>query len=145
MHRIALLAAILVLCLVPAGVAQAQFGAPSAPDGLTQPPPPPPQQADDFDDDGGLSTLQIVLIFGGAVLVLALIAFVIVRDARRSAPADERPRREGANPPHGKTAGGGPAHNSSMSEIRARERQQAKRAKAKARNVRQQRKKNRPK
>lgn len=144
MHRIALLAAILVLCLVPAGVAQAQFGAPNAPSELTTPPPPPPAQSDDF-DDGGLSTLQIVLIFGGAALVLAVIAFVIVRDARRSAPADERPRREGANPPHAKTASGGPAHNSSMSEIRARERQQAKRAKAKARNVRQQRKKNRPK
>ena len=141
MHRIALFAAILALCLVPVGPAQAQFGAPNAPDGLTEPPPPPPQDADRF-DDGGLSTLQIVLIFGGAALVLALIAFVIVRDARRAAPVDERARRDGSNPSHAKA--GGPAHNSSMAEIRARERAQAKRAKSKAKNVRQQRKKNRP-
>jgi hypothetical protein len=143
MHRIALFAAILVLCCVPAGVAQAQFGAPNAPEQLTQPPPPPPPEAEKF-DDGGLSTLQIVLIFGGAALVLALIAFVIVRDARRAAPADDRPRRDGSNPSHAKSKAGGPAHNSSMAEIRARERQQAKRAKSKAKNVRQQRKKNRP-
>jgi hypothetical protein len=141
MHRIALVAAILALCLVPAGVAQAQFGAPNAPQELTTPPPPPPPKAQKF-DDGGISTLQTVLIFGGATLVLSLIAFVIVRDARRAAPVDERPRRDGANPSHAKA--GAPGHNSSMSEIRARERAQAKRAKAKARNVRQQRKKNRP-
>jgi hypothetical protein len=143
MHRIALLAAILVLCLVPAGVAQAQFGAPQAPQQLTQPPPPPPPEAEKF-DDGGLSTLQIVLIFGGATLVLALIGFVIVRDARRRAPVDEKPRRDGSVPARARAGGGGPAHNSSMAEIRARERQQAKRAKSKAKNVRQQRKKNRP-
>lgn len=141
MHRIALFAAILALCLVPVGTAQAQFGAPNAPDGLTTPPPPPPQEADRF-DDGGLSTLQIVLIFGGAALVLALIAFVIVRDAHRAAPAGDRPRRDGSSAATAKS--GGPAHNSSMAEIRARERAQAKRAKSKAKNVRQQRKKNRP-
>jgi hypothetical protein len=143
MHRIALLAAILVLCLVPTGVAQAQFGAPNAPEQLTKPPPPPPPEADKF-DDGGLSTLQIVLIFGGATLVLALIGFVIVRDARRRAPVDEKPRRDGSGSAKARAGGGGPAHNSSMAEIRARERQQAKRAKSKAKNVRQQRKKNRP-
>jgi hypothetical protein len=141
MHRIALFAAILALCLVPVGTAQAQFGAPNAPQELTKPPPPPPPEAEKF-DDGGLSTLQIVLIFGGATLVLALIAFVIVRDARRAAPVDDRPRRDGANPSHARA--GGPAHNSTMAEIRARERAQAKRAKSKAKNVRQQRKKNRP-
>jgi len=143
MHRIALFAAILALCFVPAGVAQAQFGAPQAPDGLTEPPPPPAQDAERF-DDGGLSTLQLVLIFGGAALVLALIAFVIVRDARRSAPGGDKPRRDGSVPAKAKAGGGGPAHNSSMAEIRARERAQAKRAKSKAQNVRQQRKKNRP-
>ena len=102
MHRIALFAAILALCLVPAGAAQAQFGAPNAPDGLTQPPPPPPPEAETF-DDGGLSTLQPVLIFGGAALVLALIAFVIVRDARRAAPVDER---RGATAPPAKAKAG---------------------------------------
>ncbi len=141
MLRIALLAAMIALCLVPVGAAQAQFGAPSAPNQLTQPPPPPPPEAEKF-DDGGLSTLQTVLIFGGATLVLALISFVIVRDARRAAPVDEPAHRDASSPPHKKA--GAPDHNSSLSEIRARERQQAKRAKAKARNVRQQRKKNRP-
>lgn len=143
MHRIALFAAILALCLVPVGAAQAQFGAPNAPDGLTEPPPPPPPEADTF-DDGGLSTLQLVLIFGGATLVLAFIGFVIVRDARRSAPGDARLRRDGSAAAKAKAGGGGPAHNSSMAEIRARERAQAKRAKSKAKNVRDQRKKNRP-
>jgi hypothetical protein len=113
MHRIALLAAILALCLVPAGVAQAQFGSPQAPQQLTKPPPPPPPKVEKF-DDGGLSTLQIVLIFGGAAFVLALIAWVIVRDARRAAPVDGKPRRDGSSPAKARAGGGGPAHNSSM-------------------------------
>jgi hypothetical protein len=137
MHRIALVAAVLLACLLPAGVAHAQFGAPTAPQQLTQPPPAPAQDNDV--DDGGLSALQIVLIIGGAVAVLALIAFVIVRDARRAAPVEDHPRRDGP----GKSSGG-PAKNASMSEIRARERQQAKRQKAKAKQVRAQRKRNRP-
>ncbi|MGH2944159.1 MAG: hypothetical protein ACRDLN_15445, partial [Solirubrobacteraceae bacterium] len=102
----------------------------NAPSPLTGPPPPPPPAPQKF-DEGGLSTLQKVLIFGSAALVLAAIAFVIVRDARRSAPVDERPRSaaDGA---------GGTARTA-----RERERQQrAKRAKAKA--ARQQRKRNRP-
>lgn len=140
MRRIALVVAILLACLLPAGVAQAQFGAPSAPQELTQPPPAPPQKANDL-DDGGLSTLQIVLIIGGAVAVLALIAFVIVRDARRAAPVDDHPRRDGGT--RGGGSGGAPK-NASLSEIRARERQQAKRQKAKAKQVREQRKRNRP-
>jgi hypothetical protein len=148
MHRIVLVLAILALSLAPAGLAQAQFGAPNAPSPLTQPPPPPPVDNDTGDD--GLSTLQQILIFGSAALVLAVIAFVIVRDARRRAPVDRGSRKSGAGaskPPgsRGAVAASGPAAtDTSASAVRARERQRAKRAKAKAKAVRQQRKHNRP-
>jgi hypothetical protein len=143
MHRIVIVLATLALSFAPAGLAQAQIGGPHAPTPLTQPPPPPPINNDT--GDKGLSTLQQVLIFGSAALVLAAIAFVIVRDARRRAPVEKRPHKSGS-PGHGaKTAatGGAPA-DTSASAVRARERQRAKRAKAKARAVRQQRKRNRP-
>lgn len=133
MHRLAAAFVILVLGLAPAAVAQAQIG-PNVPSPLTEPPPPPPAP-NAFDDDGGMSTLQKVLIFGAAALVLGVIAFVIVRDARRAAPTDERPRGTAAAAGKG-TAGAAKA-------ARERERQQrAKRAKTKA--ARQQRKRNRP-
>ena len=132
MHRLAVVLAILVVGLAPAAVAQAQLG-PNVPAPLTEPPPPPP--APNAFDEGGLSTLQKVLIFGGAALVLAVIAFVIVRDARRAAPPDERPRTAAASTGTGATG--------TAKAARERERQQqAKRAKTKA--ARQQRKRNRP-
>ena len=131
--RIAVLLAILLLGLAAAPLAQAQIG-PNVPQPLTEEPPPPP--APQKFDEGGMSTLQKVLIFGSAALVLAAIAFVIVRDARRAAPVDERPHGGGSS---GASGGAGSAAKSA----RERERQQrAKRAKAKA--ARQQRKRNRP-
>jgi hypothetical protein len=153
MHRIVVVLVILALSLVPAGLAQAQFGTPNAPSPLTQPPPPPPVDRDTGDD--GLSTLQQILIFGSAALVLALIAYVIVRDARKSAPVDKNKAKiKGAKPSGGGTSASRPAGSvraavapvadSSASAERARERQRAKRAKAKAKQVRQQRKHNRP-
>ena len=130
MQRLAALLAIVVVAFAPASFAQAQIG-PNVPEELTEPPPPPPPAPTKF-DDGGLGGLQKLLIFGTAALVLGGIAFVIVRDARRAAPGDERPR--GAA---GKSSGSG-----SAKSARERERQQrAKRAKAKA--ARQQRKRNR--
>jgi hypothetical protein len=145
MHRIVFVLVILALSLAPAGPAQAQFGAPNAPSPLTQPPPPPPVNRDTGND--GLSLLQQVLIFGSATLVLALIAFVIVRDARRAAPVGKRSYKGGAagSPgPGAKNRGGVGAPPATVSEARSRERQRAKRAKAKAKAVRQQRKHNRP-
>lgn len=155
MRRILAVLAILALSLAPAGLAQAQFGAPNAPTPLTQPPPPPPIDNDTGDD--GLSTLQQVMIFGAAALVLGLIGFVIVRDARRRAPVGTgKAKVRGSRPSAGGTsasrpAGGaraavapGPAADTSASSERARERQRAKRAKAKAKQVRQQRRNNRP-
>jgi len=132
MHRLAAVLVILVVGFAPAAVAQAQLG-PDVPAPLTEPPPPPP--APNEFDEGGLSTLQKVLIFGAAALVLGVIAFVIVRDARRAAPPDERPRAAGA------AAGKGTAGAAKAARERERQ-QQAKRAKAKA--ARQQRKRNRP-
>lgn len=130
MHRLAAVFVILLLGLAGAAPVQAQIG-PNVPEPLTEPPPPPPPAPVRF-DDGGLSTLQKVLIFGAAAVVLGGIAFIIVRDARRAAPTDEHPR--------GSTAAGAAG---SAKSARERQRQQrAKRAKAKA--ARQQRKRNRP-
>ena len=123
---------ILLVGLMPLSAAQAQIG-PNVPAPLTEDPAPPPPAPDDF-DDGGLSTLQTLLIFGAAALVLGTIAFVIVRDARRAAPPDERPRATAASTGEGAVG--------SAKSARERERQQrARRAKAKA--ARNQRKRNR--
>ena len=130
MHRLAAALVILAVGLAPATVAHAQIG-PNVPAPLTEPPPPPAPPPNNFDDEG-ITMRQKVLIFGVAALVLGVIAFVIVRDARRVAPTDERPRTA--------TAGG---QKGTAKAAREREREQkAKRAKAKA--ARQQRKRNRP-
>ncbi|HEX4363820.1 MAG TPA: hypothetical protein VHZ75_04665 [Solirubrobacteraceae bacterium] len=139
MRRFLPILALLAICLAPASVAQAQLS-PQLPSQLTQPPPPPPAKPQKF-DDGGLSTLQVVLIFGSASFVLAAIAFIIVRDARRRAPVSDRPRKASAG---GAAGTGAAAAGESASAIRARERQRAKRAKAKAKSARDQRKRNRP-
>lgn len=154
MHRILVVLAISVLvALTPAGLAQAQLGGPQVPTPLTEPPPPPPTIDSDLDDEG-LSGLQQAMIFAGAALVLALIGFAILRDAKRAAPADDRrARNAGGGGDTGRTtkkvrgAPGMPATavDTSASALRARERQRAKRAKAKAKAARNQRKRNRPK
>ena len=133
MHRLAAVLVIFSLGLVPVAVATAQIG-PNVPAPLIEEPPPPPPAPNDF-DEGGISTLQKVLIFSSAALVLAAIAFVIVRDARRAAPVDGNKRD--SKPGAGEGAGG------SAKSARERERRQrAKRAKTKA--ARRQRKRNRP-
>ncbi len=134
MRRLVAVLVILFVGLAPAPIAQAQIG-PDVPEPLTEQPAPPPP-VNEF-DDAGLSTLQKLLIFGAAALVLGAIAFVIVRDARRAAPPDERSRDS--------RAGGESSSGASGSAKAARERereQRAKRARAKA--ARQQRKRNRP-
>jgi hypothetical protein len=127
MRRAAIVLAVLLLSLAPRAVATAQLG-PSAPSPLTQDqsPPPPPVNGN-ANDDGGLSTLQLVLIFGSAMAILALIAWVILRDAHRAAPVENRPL---------------PAADRRLS-ARERERQQRQR-RDKAKAARQQRKRNRP-
>ncbi len=152
MHRIALVLAVLVLSLAPAGLAHAQLGGPNVPTPLQEPPPAPPPIENDLEDEG-LSSLQQLMIFAAALLVLGIIAFVILRDAKRAAPADNRRAKHaggggdtGSATKKAKGAPGMPATavDTSASALRARERQRAKRAKAKAKAARNQRKRNRP-
>lgn len=141
MNRLAaVLAALLLLCLGAPAIASAQFG-PNAPSPLLQQ---DDSNAAPFDEDEGLSTLQLVLIFGGAAIAVGLVAWVIVRDARRKAA----PGRSGSKA--GSGSGSRPAatletspKSSAAKAAREREREKArKRARAKA--ARNQRKHNRP-
>jgi hypothetical protein len=126
-RRLAIVLAALVISLAGVPVADAQLG-PNAPAPLTQNPPPPPAPANtSATDDGGLSTLQLVLIFGSAMLVLAAIAWVILRDAHRAAPVPER------------------SHGPAEQKLSARERERQQRQRRdKAKAARRQRKRNRP-
>lgn len=137
MARLAAVLVILVAALAPLPVAQAQIG-PNVPQPLTEEPAPPPPPPNNGFDDGGTSLFQKVLIFGAAATVLGVIAFVIVRDARKSAPVGDR---KPSTSPAGATGAGGAS--GAARSARARERRQrAKRQKARA--ARQQRKRNRP-
>ncbi|MDX6718608.1 MAG: hypothetical protein QOJ63_862 [Solirubrobacteraceae bacterium] len=128
MNRFAPLLAALLLTLAAPPLATAQLGPTNVPTPLTQ--------TDDsqttaapIEEDNGLSTWQLVLIFGGAIGFIAVIAWVIMRDAHRAAPAPARGRA--------------PDPVATKKSAREREREQArKRAKAKA--ARDQRKRNRP-
>jgi hypothetical protein len=153
MSRVLAVLVILALSFAPAGLAQAQLGGPQVPTPLTEPPPPPPTVDNELEDEG-LSGLQQAMIFAAAALVLALIGYAILRDAKRAAPADDRrATHAGGGSDTGKTtkkvkgAPGMPATavDTSASALRARERQRAKRAKAKAKAARDQRRRNRPK
>lgn len=135
--RIIVLALVLLLGIAAPPMATAQFGGPTdVPAPLTQP---PDDQTDatPFEDDTGLSTVQLVLIFGAAIAMIAFIAWFIMRDAHRAAPAAERGRRDPAKV--GAGTGGSPKAKSA----REREREKA-RKRSKAKQVRQQRKRNRP-
>lgn len=129
-HRrlIVLLGALAVLMVAGVSGAHAQGG--SGP--LLSPPPeevdtsPPPP---DDDGDGGLGPVQQLLIFGGAFALIGGIGFVIVRDARRAAPAERRPQLTDEQ-------AGGPE----KARQRARDRDKRR---AKAKQARKQRKRNR--
>ncbi len=130
MKRISIILVALLLGLAMPTLATAQL-TPTIPTPLTEP------DVDDtpFEQDTGLSTLQLVLIFGAAIVVVAFIAWFIMRDARRAAPAAERGRAAAAAAPGAGKAG--------AKSAREREREKArKRNKAKA--ARNQRKRNRP-
>jgi hypothetical protein len=126
-NRFAPLLAALLLGLAAPAQATAQLGPTNVPTPLTQTDDSQPAAAP-VDEDNGLSSWQLVLMLGGAVGVVAVIAWVIMRDAHRAAPAPARGRASG--PVATKSA-------------RERERERArKRSKAKA--ARDQRKRNRP-
>jgi hypothetical protein len=129
-RRLCIALAVVLLSLAPCSIAAAQGLGPQAPSPLTQDPTTtaPTVANPDASKDSGLSTLQLVLIFGSAIGVLAGIAWVILRDAHAAAPVeDEVPQTAAAK----------------KLSARERERQQAQRRK-KAKHVRQQRKHNRP-
>lgn len=127
MNRFVSLLAALVLGLAAPTAATAQLGPTNVPSPLTQTDD-SQQAAAPVDEDNGLSTWQLVLMLGGAVGVVAVIAWVIMRDAHRAAPAPERGRA--------------PDPVATTKSARERERERArKRSKAKA--ARNQRKRNR--
>ena len=133
MKRLTLVLVALLLGLALPTLAGAQLGPTNIPAPLTQTDP-ADSAAVPIEEDEGISTLQLVLIFGAAIIVIGLIAGVIMRDAHRAAPAPERSRGAAA----GAAPGAGPASRSA----REREREKArKRNKAKA--ARNQRKRNR--
>ena len=136
MKRISIILIALLLGLAVPTLATAQLGPTNVPEGLTQPD--DTQDATPFEEDTGLSTLQLVLMFGGAIAVVAAIAWFIMRDAHRAAPVAERGRAGAAAAPAGAGSGSPKAKSA-----REREREKA-RKRAKAKHVRDQRKRNRP-
>ena len=133
MNRISVLLVALLLGLAAPTLATAQLGPTQVPPELTQ-----TDSEEDVaaEEDTGLSTVQLVLIFGAAIGVVAAIAFVIMRDARQSAPAAARASAKAAA-----AAGGAGAPKGKSARERERERAR-KRNKTKA--ARNQRKRNRP-
>ncbi len=130
MRRLATLFATVLLSLAPCAVASAQIG-PQVPSPLTgdnTTTAAPTVVNPDANKNSGLSTLQLVLIFGSAMAVLAGIAWIILRDAHRAAPV----KVDAATPV------------SQKASAAERERQERKR-RQKAKAARRQRKKNRPK
>jgi len=135
-RRVTALLVVLLLGLSMPALAPAQLGPTNIPAPLTTPDDSQRAQTP-FEQDTGLSALQIVLIFGSAIGLIAFIAWFIVRDAHSAAPVDERG-------PSKATAAGAPRApgEPKNKSAREREREQArKRNKAKA--ARNQRKRNR--
>ncbi len=136
MRRVTALLVVLLLGLSLPALASAQLGPTNIPAPLTTPDPSQQPQTP-FEQDTGLSTLQIVLIFGAAIGLIAVISWFIVRDAHSAAPANER----GASTATSAGAPRAPGEPKNKS-ARERERERArKRNKAKA--ARNQRKRNR--
>jgi hypothetical protein len=131
--RLAALLCVFVLGLAIPALATAQLGPTNVPAPLTAPDPSQLPAAPVNDDDGGLSSTQILLMIGGAIVVVSVIAWVIVRDARSVAPV------RGSS----SSGGGGSGSAAQRKSAREREREQA-RKRAKAKHVRDQRKRNRP-
>lgn len=127
--------AALVLGLGVPTLAMAQLGPTNIPAPLTQTE--PSDDAAPVDDEGGLSTLQLVLIFGTAIGVIAGIGWLIMRDARQAAPAAARASRAA------EAASGAPGSKGKSKSAREREREKARQRK-KAKAARDQRKRNRP-
>ena len=130
-RRLPLLLSVLALAAAPAGAAAqgSPFSPiPQAPPQQTAPPAPDPA-ADE--DEGSLTRLQEILIAIAGIILVTGIAWAIVRDARQVAPADE--------------AGHAPldAEGQRVKGSRTPPKQRVQHNRAKARQARQARKRNR--
>lgn len=109
MRALAVVLALGALGLAPT-LAWAQEGPPGGspfqplPPAQPEPAPAPetPEQPTSLDEERDPSTLGVFGLFGVGVLVIVLIAFFIMRDARKSLPQRKRPRKRKIEP-------GGPA------------------------------------
>jgi hypothetical protein len=100
--RLTVLLALLALAAPGTAVAQQNPFAPlpqPAPDTSTQAQAPPPTTTSST-DSGGLGTMGDVLLYGSGALLLFGMGWLIVRDARRRAPVEERaPQPKGTHSP----------------------------------------------
>ena len=101
-RRLVLVLAVLALAAPAPALAQSSPFAPlppSAPDSSTQAPP-PPAATTSATDSGGLGTMGDILVYGAGALLLLGMGWLIVRDARRRAPVEERvPQPKGTHSP----------------------------------------------
>jgi hypothetical protein len=112
--------------LPPAQPAPAPEPAPEAPQ---------PEQPRTLDEEGDPSTLGVFGLFGVGVLVIVLIAFFIMRDARKSLPQRKRPRKRKVEPagPAATTGSRRPPPPRSRKGSSSRARRKQRRAKRRAR------------
>lgn len=128
MRRTVVTAVLLLALAAPAaGLAQ---GSPFAPLPPAPAPAPEPVQGPENtfgNADDGMDPWQMLVIFGGALALLAGISFAILGDARRRAPTEERrsPRPAGVTG-DGRDKGGPPSN--VKARQKARQREAAKRA-----------------
>lgn len=91
-RRLALLICLLILAAPAPAVAQSPFGADPSQTPVQRAPAPAGggDGVSDNGDDGGLAGWQEALIIVGGAVVLVVVGWAIVRDARRNAPVEER-------------------------------------------------------
>ncbi len=88
-RRILPLICLLILAAPTTAAAQSPFGADPSQTPV-QRAPAPTSPSSDNEDDGGLAGWQEALIIAGGAVVLVVVGWAIVRDARRNAPVEER-------------------------------------------------------
>lgn len=92
--RVSLLLCLIALCAPAAAVAQSNPFGPINPAPLPQPVPEDTgEDTDRNEGEGDLSGWQEGAIYGGGALIIALIGWVILRDARKAAPVEDRRRK----------------------------------------------------
>jgi hypothetical protein len=145
LRALRVLSLLFVVLAVSAPVALAQTPQVPAPGGGPFSPLPPPQPAPEPEpeptaptnpatnpNDDELSTLAVFGLFAAGILVIVLIGFLIMRDARRSLPRKKRKKRDkrGAPPQPVSKSGSGkrPPPRAPRAAARKRRRRQKRRA-----------------